>query len=356
MSKFTDNPKGSSAVEPVGTPLLSVQDLAVSFETDDGRLRAVDGVSFDVRHNEVLGLVGESGCGKSVTAMSLLRLIPSPPGRIETGRAIYDGNDLLTLPIATLRDIRGNAISMIFQEPMTALSPLHRVGHQLVETLRLHRDIDKKTAWQTSAEWLTKVGIPDAAERMFAYPFQLSGGMRQRVMIAMALMLEPELIIADEPTTALDVTIQAQILDLMSEMRRNESSLLLITHDMGVIWEMCDRVIVMYASRIVETGPVRAIFANPLHPYTEGLLKSIPVLSHDAGTKLEPIRGQVPSLLDLPPGCHFHDRCPYATDRCRSEPPPLRDMGDDRSAVCFLADGRVSPASASPPATVTELS
>ncbi len=319
-------------------PLLSVNDLSVTFDTDDGPIKAVDKVSFDVRKGEVLGLVGESGCGKSVTAMSVLRLIPSPPGHIESGTAIFEGRDLLRLPISELRRIRGRNISIIFQEPMTALSPLHRVGRQLVETLRIHQNISKPEAWKIGTEWLGKVGIPDPAERMFAYPFEFSGGMRQRVMIAMALMLNPALIIADEPTTALDVTIQAQIFDLILEMKSNDTSLLLITHDMGVIWDLCDRVIVMYASRVVEEGPVDAIFKEPRHPYTQGLLKAVPKLT--GGGRLESIDGQVPSPMDYPVGCHFQARCPFAFDRCRQEKPPLYQPMPGRHIACFLEEQR----------------
>jgi len=318
-------------------PLLQVQDLQVTFDTEEGLLTAVDRVSFEIHPGEVLGMVGESGCGKSVTALSILRLIPSPSGRIAKGRILLEGNDLLELPIRELRELRGNVISMIFQEPMTALSPLHRVGKQLVEAQQLHADIPRKEAWKIGEEWLRKVGIPEPGDRMFAYPFELSGGMRQRVMIAMALMLDPSLIIADEPTTALDVTIQAQILDLMLDMKQDDTSVLLITHDMGVVWDVCDRVVVMYASRIVEEGPVREVFSNPLHPYTQGLLKSMPVLAVE-GERLPSIDGQVPSLLHLPPGCNFAGRCPHATDRCRNEEPSLNALPNGRKSACFYAD------------------
>ncbi|NOY80127.1 MAG: ABC transporter ATP-binding protein [Kiritimatiellaeota bacterium] len=318
-------------------PLLHIQDLTVQFDTDEGVLTAVEGVSLEIYPGEVLGLVGESGCGKSVTAMSVLRLVPSPPGRITGGRILFDGTDLLALPIRELRSIRGREIGMIFQEPMTALSPLHRVGRQLVETLRLHREVSRSEAWRTGADWLRKVGVPAPEERMHSYPFQLSGGMRQRVMIATALMLEPRLVIADEPTTALDVTVQAQILDLMLAVKGKDAALLLITHDMGVIWETCDRVAVMYASRIVETGPKNDVFHAPLHPYTQGLLRSIPGLQPDA-ERLPTIPGQVPSLIDLPYACTFADRCPFAFERCRLERPPdyATDAGKHRAA-CFMA-------------------
>ncbi|MFM1547823.1 MAG: ABC transporter ATP-binding protein [Lentisphaeria bacterium] len=315
--------------------LLEIRNLSVSFDTDEGRIRAVDDVSLEIRKGEVLGLVGESGCGKSVTAMSTLRLIPSPPGIIESGQILYNNVDMLQMPIKQLRQLRGNDISMIFQEPMTALSPLHRVGHQLVEALRVHRDLDKKEAWQIGTEWLDKVGIPDADERMYNYPFQFSGGMRQRAMIAMALMLEPALIIADEPTTALDVTIQAQIFDLILNMKSRDTSLLLITHDMGVIWEMCDRVVVMYAAKVVEEGPIHKIFQTPKHPYTESLLKSVPRLHHKCD-RLETIEGQVPSPEEYPVGCRFRERCPYGWDRCGSASPPLFQLDADQQAACYL--------------------
>lgn len=318
--------------------LLEIRNLSVSFDTDEGRIRAVDDVSLEIRKGEVLGLVGESGCGKSVTAMSTLRLIPSPPGIIEAGQILYNGADMLQMPIKELRRLRGNDISMIFQEPTTALSPLHRVGHQLVEALRVHRDLGKKEAWQIGTEWLDKVGIPDADERMYNYPFQFSGGMRQRAMIAMALMLEPALIIADEPTTALDVTIQAQIFDLILNMKSRDTSLLLITHDMGVIWEMCDRVVVMYAAKVVEEGPIHKIFQTPKHPYTESLLKSVPRLHHKCD-RLETIEGQVPSPDEYPVGCRFRDRCPYGWTRCDSAPPPLYQLDADQQAACFLYEG-----------------
>jgi oligopeptide/dipeptide ABC transporter ATP-binding protein len=318
--------------------LLNIKDLSVSFKTDEGIVRAVDEVSLAINRGEVLGLVGESGCGKTVTSMSILRLIPSPPGNIDSGEINFDNKDLLSVPIEELSRIRGKSISMIFQEPMTALSPLHRIGKQLVETLKFHTDISHKKAWGTGEEWLHKTGISDPKKNMYAYPFQLSGGMCQRVMIAMALMLDPKLIIADEPTTALDVTIQAQVFDLMREMRKKETSLLLITHDMGVIWEMCDRVAVMYASEIVEVGTVKKIFTKPLHPYTEALLNSIPSISKKRD-KLESIPGQVPSPLKYPKGCRFQDRCKYVFDKCRKEHPELYKIHDSQ-ARCFLAKDR----------------
>ena len=313
--------------------MLSVRDLTVQFDTDDGRLQAATHVSFDVVTGGTLGLVGESGCGKSVSAMSIPRLIPQPPGHIVSGEILLDGVDLLKLPIAEMRNVRGRDIGVIFQEPMTALSPLHRIGDQLAEVVELHEHVSKHDLYARCLDWLKKVGIPDAEKRMEAFPFELSGGMRQRVMIAMALIMQPKLIIADEPTTALDVTIQAQILDLLKGIKAKDSSLLLITHDMGVIWEMCDEMVVMYASRVVESGPVKELFKEPRHPYTEGLLKSIPGLAGHT-ERLPHIPGQVPSLMHLPKGCSFADRCPYATARCREEQPELKTDGKRRLA-CF---------------------
>jgi len=317
--------------------LRDVRDLNVSFHTDDGVFKAVDNVSLQVQRGEIVGLIGESGCGKSVTSLSILKLIPSPPGKIDSGEIYFNGRDVLKMNSAELRQIRGKAISVIFQEPLSALSPLQRIGQQLVEALRIHNDISKKEAWALAAEWLEKVKIPDVKERMIAYPFQLSGGMQQRVMIAMAMMLDPDLIIADEPTTALDVTIQARIFALIKEMRQEKTSILLITHDMGVIWEMCDRVVVMYASRIAEEGGKEDIFERPAHPYTRGLLNSIPKLTGVSG-RLEAIPGQVPSPFDYPSGCHFRDRCPHVFDRCAAENPPLIELGGGHRAACWIAD------------------
>ena len=319
------------------TTLLDIKHLTVQFDTEAGPLTAVNDVSFTIRHGEVLGVVGESGCGKSVTALSILRLIPRPPGRFVSGEIWYNGRDLLTLPIHALRGIRGRDISMIFQEPMTALSPLKRVGRQMTELLRLHRpDLNKAQARAEAITWLRHVGLPEPGERMHNYPFQLSGGMRQRVMIAMALMLHPALIIADEPTTALDVTIQAQVFDLMMRRKAEETSLLLITHDMGVIWELCDRVIVMYASHIVEEAEKSDLFRDPRHPYTRGLLHAMPRIDEDA-ERLDAIEGQVPSPLNYPLGCNFQDRCPIVIDRCRAEVPPLDTLPGGRRVACFRA-------------------
>ncbi len=314
--------------------MLEVKNITVKFETDEGVFKAVDDVSFNVNKNEIVGLVGESGCGKSVTALSILRLIPLPSGRIEKGEILFNGKDLLKFDAEKMRKIRGKKISMIFQEPASALSPLHRIGQQMVETILLHKSKTNKEAWNIAENWLKRVGIPDAGERMFAYPYQLSGGMQQRVMIAMALMLEPDFVIADEPTTALDVTIQAQVFELIREMRKSHTAILLITHDMGVIWEMCDRVIVMYASRIVEEGSKSDIFSKPVHPYTIGLLKSIPKLSGNAG-RLKAIPGYVPSPYNYPSGCYFRDRCPDAFDKCKNEKPEFVDLGQGHRAACF---------------------
>lgn len=317
-------------------PLLDIKNLSVEFDTDDGRFKAVDDISFHINRGESVGLVGESGCGKSVTALAITRLIPSPPGGITSGQVIFEGKDLMVQKPAYLRNIRGAAISMIFQEPLSALSPLHRIGRQLIEAVRFHQDMPGKAAWEYALSWLKKVGIPDAEERMYAYPYQLSGGMQQRVMIAMALMLNPALIIADEPTTALDVTTQAQIFGLIRQMKQNDTSLLLITHDMGVVWEMCDRVIVMYASKIVESGSLDDIFSRPAHPYTIGLLKAIPKLS-TGRTRLNAIPGQVPSPFDYPKGCNYQERCPHAFDRC-VEDPKLYECEKGHYAACFLLD------------------
>jgi len=317
--------------------IIDIQNLSVSFKTDQGTIKAVDNVSFSVKKGEILGIVGESGSGKSITALSILRLIPLPDGKIESGKIIFDGEDLLSVRISKMKNIRGKQISMIFQEPMSALSPLHKIGNQLVEVLQLHNKINRKEALNISESWLKKVGIPDAKQRMNVYPYQLSGGMQQRVMIAMALMLNPVLVIADEPTTALDVTIQAQIFDLMRQMKKNSTSLMLITHDMGVIWDMCNRMIVMYASNIVEQGYVSDIFKKPAHPYTIGLLNSIPMLNKQID-KLPVITGQVPSPFEKIYGCKFFDRCPYAFERCAFEKPPFIEIDSNRNVACFLED------------------
>jgi peptide/nickel transport system ATP-binding protein len=289
--------------------LLRVSDLTTAFDTDAGKLTAVDGVSFDVRRGRTLGIVGESGCGKSVTAMSIMRLLPQPMGKILGGEVLFDGRNLATIPAEDMRSIRGNRISMIFQEPMTALNPVHRIGKQICEGLTQHNELSPDEAWQKAVEMLEKVGIPSPEIRATEYPHQLSGGMRQRVVIAIALACGPELVIADEPTTALDVTIQAQILQLINNLQRDLGmSVMLITHDLGVIAETCDEVCVMYAGRVVERAPVREIFANPRHAYTQGLLNSIPRLDGIPKTELNIIDGMVPALSELKPGCRFASR------------------------------------------------
>lgn len=319
-------------------PLLAIENLTVAFDTDEGLVRVVDGVSFVVNRGETVGLVGESGAGKSVTAMSIPRLVPSPPSRVEKGRIRFKGRDLLSLSVREMRKVRGREIGVIFQDPGSALSPLHRIGHQLVEALCVHRDLPASEAWKIAEAWLTRVRIPDAAERMFVYPHQLSGGMQQRVMIAMALIQEPDLIIADEPTTALDVTIQAQVFDLMRDMKQNDTAMLLITHDMGVVWNMCDRVMVMYASQLVEEGLRDEIFTRPSHPYTQGLLAAIPSLGTGHGKRLPSIKGQVPPPSAYPSGCRFHDRCPKAMTRCRTEAPVPVILSSTHRASCFLLE------------------
>ena len=292
--------------ESEGEVLLQVRDLITGFDTDDGQVTAVDGVNFDVHKGCTLGIVGESGCGKSVTAMSVMRLLPQPMGKILGGEVLFDGMNLRTLPAEDMRTIRGNRISMIFQEPMTALNPVHRIGKQICEVLTQHNDYGPDEAWAKAVEMLDKVGIPSPEIRATEYPHQLSGGMRQRVVIAIALACGPELVIADEPTTALDVTIQAQILELMKSLQHDlRTSIILITHDLGVIAETCDEVCVMYAGRIVERASAREIFANPRHAYTQGLLNSIPRLNGTPKTKLNTIDGMVPALKDLKAGCRF---------------------------------------------------
>ena len=319
------------------TPLLSVRDLRTYFYTSAGVARAVDGVSFEIARGETLGLVGESGCGKSVTGFSILRLV-QPPGRIEAGSAIaLDGEDLLTLDDERIRTIRGNRVSLIFQEPMTALNPVFTVGDQIAEVARIHAGASRREAWNKAVEMLTLVGIPDPGQRAREYPHQLSGGMRQRVLIAMALVMNPALIIADEPTTALDVTIQAQILELLADLqRRLGASILMITHDLGVIAEMASRVIVMYAGEVVEEAPVRELFAAPHHPYTEGLLAAMPRVGQ-ARDRLTVIPGTVPPPTAWPTGCRFRDRCPYSWDRCATEHPPLYDVTPGHTSRCHLA-------------------
>jgi oligopeptide/dipeptide ABC transporter ATP-binding protein len=318
-------------------PLLSIRDLRTWFYTEAGVARAVDGVSFDIGAGETLGLVGESGSGKSVTALSILRLI-QPPGRIESGSVIeFDGKDIVTLGDAEIRDIRGNRISMIFQEPMSALNPVFTVGDQVAEVARVHAGVSRKEAWDRAVEMLALTGMPDAESRAKQYPHQLSGGMRQRVLIAMALMMKPALVIADEPTTALDVTIQAQILELLLDLQKKiGTSILMITHDLGVIAETASRVIVMYAGEVVEQAEVDELFAKPQHPYTEGLMHSMPHIGHDQ-ERLNVIPGTVPAPTEWPAACRFRDRCPYSWDRCEKEHPPLYQIGEGHVSRCHLA-------------------
>jgi peptide/nickel transport system ATP-binding protein len=320
-------------------PLLRVENLETHFHTRDGIVRAVDGVSFDVMPGETLAIVGESGCGKSVTAMSILRLLPMPPARIAAGRILFDGGNLLELSEPAMRKVRGNAISMIFQEPMTSLNPVLTIGRQIAEALVLHRGMSEKQATARAAEMLRKVHIPEAERRIRQYPHELSGGMRQRVMIAMALACGPRLLIADEPTTALDVTIQAQILELMRELRDDTgASIILITHDLGVVAEIAHRVVVMYAGRKVEEAPIEQLFAAPRHPYTRGLLGSMPHLGdsvNETGKRLVEIPGMVPSLREPPPGCLFAPRCPNAGERCTRDAPPLEQHAPGHTAACW---------------------
>jgi peptide/nickel transport system ATP-binding protein len=319
-------------------PLLELDNLHTYFYTDTGVARSVDGVSFHVGAGETVGVVGESGCGKSVTALSILRLV-RPPGRIEPGSAIrFEGKDLLTLGEREMQNVRGNRIAMVFQEPMTALNPVFTVGDQIAEVARIHAGMSKKDAWKKAVEMLTLVGIPAPEQRAGEYPHQLSGGMRQRVVIAMALVMNPALVIADEPTTALDVTIQAQILELMADLtRRLGTSILLITHDLGVVAENCSRVIVMYAGEVVEHADTAELFAHAHHPYTEGLLGAMPRVGGEA-ERLATIPGTVPPPTAWPAGCRFHDRCPYAWERCVAEHPPLYQIGAGHTSRCHLAD------------------
>jgi len=325
------------------TPLLEIEDLKTHFFTRDGVVRAVDGVSFSVAAGETLAVVGESGCGKSVTSLSVLRLIASPPGRIVAGRIRFLGQDLLQLPERKMRAIRGNEISMIFQEPMTSLNPVLRIGRQISETLTLHRGMSRAAAQQRAVEMLRLVGIPEPAQRMQQYPHELSGGMRQRVMIAMALACDPKLLIADEPTTALDVTVQAQILDLMRQLKaKTGTAIILITHSLGLVAGMAQRVVVMYGGRKVEEAPVAALFRRPRHPYTRALLKSVPrlrsSLTGGGQARLAEIPGVVPSLKEAMPGCIFAARCAYAVEHCRQSYPPLEQKAAGHWVACWQAD------------------
>ncbi|MBR1249145.1 ABC transporter ATP-binding protein [Bradyrhizobium sp. AUGA SZCCT0169] len=317
-------------------PLLEVKNLTTRFRTERGTVTAVDDVSFHVDPGETLAIVGESGSGKSVTALSVLRLIPNPPGRIEGGEILFDGTDLLKLDDPGIRAVRGNKIAMIFQEPMSSLNPALTVGLQVAEPINVHRGTPWDKAYEAATELIGRVRIGDAASRLGSYPHQYSGGMRQRVMIAMALACAPRLIIADEPTTALDVTVQAQILDLLKEVTRETgSSLILITHDLGVVARYADRVAVMYGGRIVEVAPARELYARPQHPYTSGLMASVPRLDGGGGRRLMPIEGQPPDLASLPPGCSFAPRCRAILDQCRTAKPELLQVADRHAKACF---------------------
>jgi peptide/nickel transport system ATP-binding protein len=323
--------------------LLEIRDLKTWFRTDDGMVRAVDGVSLSIDAGETLAVVGESGCGKTVTARSVLKLIDMPPGRFEAGRIVWRGRDLIPLDAAEMDKVRAREIAMVFQEPMTSLNPVYTVGDQIAESLRTHGGLSRKAAMEGAVEMLRLVQIPNAERRVADYPHQFSGGMRQRVMIAMALACRPKLLIADEPTTALDVTIQAQILELLADMKaRFGMAVMLITHAMGVVAENAQRVAVMYAGKVVEEAPVEELFGNPRHPYTQGLIRSIPRVDARARgeghgrTRLEQIPGTVPSLLDPPAGCRFANRCRHATDACREAEPPLRHVASDHKVACIL--------------------
>jgi oligopeptide transport system ATP-binding protein len=329
----------------MAAPLLSVRGLSTRFRTERGTVQAVDDVSFDVAPGETLAIVGESGSGKSVTALSLLRLIPNPPGEIVGGRILFEGRDLLSLDDEQMRRIRGNRIAMIFQEPMSSLNPALTVGMQVAEPMVVHRRSAWGSALDAAAGLLGKVRIPDAKSRLHTYPHQYSGGMRQRTMIAMALACEPRLIIADEPTTALDVTVQAQILDLLKELtRETRAALILITHDLGVVARYADHVAVMYGGRIVEQAPAEQLYAAPRHPYTRGLLASIPRLDGAAGQRLVPIEGQPPDLAALPPGCAFAPRCRLATAQCGTQRPVLEALGGAHRAACWHATRELADA------------
>ena len=320
----------------MAAPLLEVKDLRTQFFTEEGVVKAVDGVSWDILPGEILGLVGESGCGKSVSALSVLRLIPHPPGKIVGGEIFFEGEDMLKMDEDEVRHIRGNKIGMIFQEPMTSLNPVLTIGRQLTETLELHLKMDKQAAVQRAIELLEMVGIPEAKSRINDYPHQFSGGMRQRVMIAMALSCNPKLLLADEPTTALDVTIQAQILELLTRLTRElGTAVVIITHNLGVVARYADRVNVMYAGRVVETASAMDLYHQPRHPYTLGLLKSVPRLDQIKKEKLDPIEGMPPDLVHLDAGCPFRPRCRFAVDRCKEENPPLMAVAENHSAACW---------------------
>ena len=319
--------------------LLEVNNLTTHFFTSDGVVKAVDGINYHVDEGEILGIVGESGCGKSVSALSLMRLVADPPGKIVDGEVTFEDKNLLQLGDAEMRSIRGNRMAMVFQEPMTSLNPVLTIGRQITETLELHQNMTKSQARERAVELIRMVGISDAGSRLTDYPHQFSGGMRQRVMIAMALSCNPKLIIADEPTTALDVTIQAQILELMRELAQQfGTALIIITHNLGVVARYAHRVVVMYAGKIIETGTAAEIYKNPRHPYTLGLLKSVPRLDEAVRTSLDPIEGLPPDLIDLPVGCSFQPRCPYAFERCTQETPYLMEHSEAHTTACWRHD------------------
>ena len=322
------------------SPELEIQNLSVAFSSPRGKLIAVNGISFQLNPGETLALVGESGCGKTVSALSILRLLPEPPAQILSGKILFDGQDLLSLRAKALQNLRGHSISMIFQDPMTSLNPVLTVGEQIAETLLRHTTMNRREALQKSADLLNRVELPSPKEKLQYYPHQLSGGMRQRVMIAMALACAPRVLIADEPTTALDVLIQAQILELLESLKK-EMSILIITHDLGVVAETAQRVLVMYAGEIVESGPAKALLNDPFHPYTKGLIASIPKLGgkKKSGARLEEISGNVPSLDQRPSGCPFHPRCSWAMETCKTQNPQLRKVESQRQVSCHLEPG-----------------
>jgi oligopeptide transport system ATP-binding protein len=316
--------------------LLDIKNLSTHFNTSAGTIKAVNDVSFELREGETLGLVGESGCGKSVTALSIMRLVPSPPGRIVSGDVIFQGQNLLKISEAEMQNVRGRDIGMIFQEPMTSLNPVLSIGRQLREPLELHLGMTKQQSLSRSSELLELVGIPDPATRLKTFPHQTSGGQRQRIMIAMALSCEPKLLIADEATTALDVTIQAQILEIIKELTdRLGTSVIIITHNLGVVARYADSVNVMYAGKLRESGSLDQVYKEPKHPYTVGLLNSVPTLDLDADVRLQPIRGEIPNLTDLPEGCAFIDRCDYATQKCEESEPELEEVEDAHFGACW---------------------
>jgi len=340
---MTDSRVAGTHVNPADA-LLEVKDLTTSFFLEGGRaVKAVDKVSFNIRKGEAVALVGESGCGKSVTAMSIMRLVASP-GKITGGEVRFKGRDLASLSEREMRDVRGDDIAMVFQEPMTSLNPVFKIGSQVAEAIRIHKKVSRKEAWKMAGDMLELVSIPDPVKRLDDYPHQLSGGMRQRVMIAMALSCDPELLIADEPTTALDVTIQAQIMELLAGLQKRLGlAILLITHDLGVVAEFCERVIVMYTGRIVEEAPVRELFANPAHPYTRGLLKSLPSVSTGKEKRLPTIKGMVPALTALPRGCKFNPRCPDVMEICLGLEPARMIVGEGHDARCYLHGDEADP-------------